>query len=71
MDHFVHGTPALSAETSVTASSIPYAGKGRIDGDGGWRERWGRARLSAEIRGMGLGIARRLDSDNGSHVDRN
>lgn len=59
VDHLVHSTPALSAETGVTACSIPYAGKGRIGGDGGWGEGWG---LSAEIRGV-----TRLN-DNGSHL---
>lgn len=59
VDHLVHGAPALSAETSVAAGSIPYAGKGC--GDGGWGEGWGR---SAEIRGIARGL-----NDNGRHAE--
>lgn len=44
VDHLVHGTSTLSAETGVTASSIS-AGQGRVDRYGGWRRS-----LSAEIR---------------------
>lgn len=61
VDHLVHGAPALSAETSVTADSIPYAGKGRSAGYGGWGEGWGR---SAEIRGVARGL-----NDNGRHAE--
>lgn len=78
VDHFIHGTTALSAQTGVTAGSIPERRERRGGRQGRGRRRAGGMRMlemgSGEAPVVLWGMRRRarsgLECDNSGHDSR-